>query len=236
MKNIKALIVAAGRGRRLGNITSKTPKPLVKVNGEPLIKRSIEILTGFGINDITVVVGYKKEFVKQALPKHIKYVSNPEFECTNNLMSMYYGAKNITGSNFLYLHSDIWYDPRIIEQTLKQTNNITFMVDEKTCQEEEMKLKIKNNLVIEADKNIPPSESIGEWLGIAKFSIEGGINYINEVNSVASPKNNSYDCSVVKNLYAKGININWSGIGEYPWIEIDFIEDLKEAERLSKKS
>ena len=42
MKNIKALIVAAGRGSRLGNITSKTPKPLVKVNEEPLIKRSID--------------------------------------------------------------------------------------------------------------------------------------------------------------------------------------------------
>ena len=95
MKNIKALIVAAGRGSRLGNITSKNPKPLVKVNEEPLIKRSIEILTSFGINDITVVVGYKKELIKQSLPKNIQFVSNPEFECTNNLMSMYYGAKNI---------------------------------------------------------------------------------------------------------------------------------------------
>ena len=55
-------------------------------------------------------------------------------------MSMYYGAKNVIGSNFLYLHSDIWYDPRIIQKALKQTNNITFMVDQKTCEEEEMKL------------------------------------------------------------------------------------------------
>ena len=47
MKNIKALIVAAGRGSRLGAITTETPKPLVKVNGEPLLKRSIEILSSF---------------------------------------------------------------------------------------------------------------------------------------------------------------------------------------------
>ena len=166
---------------------------------------------------------------------NIQYITNTEYAYTNNLMSMYYGAKNVIGSNFLYLHSDIWYDPRIIQKALKQTNNITFMVDQKICQEEEMKLKIKNNLVVEADKNIPPSESLGEWLGITKFSIEGGISYINEINSVASQRNNSYDCSVVKNLSLKGIDVNWSGIGEYPWIEIDFIEDIKEAEKLSRK-
>ena len=111
MKNIKALIVAAGRGSRLGSITTETPKPLVKVNGEPLLKRSIEILSSFGVDDITVVVGYKAELIKNSLPKNIKYVTNPEYEYTNNLMSMYYGSKNVIGSNFLYLHSDIWYDP-----------------------------------------------------------------------------------------------------------------------------
>ena len=236
MKNIKALIVAAGRGSRLGSITTETPKPLVKVNGEPLLKRSIEILSSFGVDDITVVVGYKAELIKNSLPKNIKYVTNPEYEYTNNLMSMYYVSKNLIGSNFLYLHSDIWYDPRIIKKVLKQRDNITFMVDQKLCQEEEMKLKIKNNIVAEADKNIPPSESLGEWLGITKFSIEGGISYINEIKLVASPNNNSYDCSVVKNLFLKGIDVNWSGVGKYPWIEIDFIEDLKEAEKLSRKN
>ena len=122
MKNIKALIVAAGRGSRLGAITTETPKPLVKVNGEPLLKRSIEILSSFGVDDITVVVGYKAELIKNSLPKNIKYVTNPEYEYTNNLMSMYYGSKNVIGSNFLYLHSDIWYDPRIIKKVQGKKN------------------------------------------------------------------------------------------------------------------
>ena len=40
----------------------------------------------------------------------------------------------------------------------------------------------------------------------------------------------------MKNLFLKGIDVNWSGVGKYPWIEIDFIEDLKEAEKLSRKN
>ena len=102
MEEIKALIVAAGRGRRLGTITTNTPKPLVEINGEPLLKRSIEILSSFGINNVTVVVGYKEDLIKNSLPSNIQYITNREYAYTNNLMSMYYGAKNVIGSNFLY--------------------------------------------------------------------------------------------------------------------------------------
>ena len=55
---MRAIILAAGRGKRLGNLTKEIPKPLVKVNGVPLIERNIKYLKENNISDIVINVSY----------------------------------------------------------------------------------------------------------------------------------------------------------------------------------
>ena len=67
MSKIKrAILVAAGEGSRLRPVTLETPKPLVKVNGKCIMDTSIEALRANGIQDIYIVVGYKKETFYEA--------------------------------------------------------------------------------------------------------------------------------------------------------------------------
>lgn len=87
-----AIILAAGRGKRLENLTDEQPKPLCKVRGEVLIERLIEQLQAKGIDDIYVVVGYRYWKFDYLNEKYaVTLVYNKKWFCTNNIISFIKG-------------------------------------------------------------------------------------------------------------------------------------------------
>jgi CTP:phosphocholine cytidylyltransferase-like protein len=88
MKIQRAIILAAGQGLRLKPLTDKTPKPLLKVNGKPMIESEIEILQSIGINDIHIVTGYlaeKFDYLKKKYGVILHFNKNWKM---SNLMSL----------------------------------------------------------------------------------------------------------------------------------------------------
>jgi len=165
----------------------------------------------------------------------VSYLVSEDFASTNNMTSMYVGRDANAGEPFLYLHADLWYDPKIIEIACRQTGDIVLLVEEKICGDEEMKVRVKDGLVIEADKAIEPTEAYGEWLGITKFEPQGALVYFDEVERTLSHSRTLYDCAVVRDLAAQGVAMNCADIGKLPWVEIDFQDDLMHARSLAKQ-
>ena len=91
MTQRNAIILAAGRGERLRPVTDDIPKPLIKVNGVVIIDTILNALEKNGITDIYVVIGYHKEKFEAwaSLHSNIKLITNPYFETTNNISSLY---------------------------------------------------------------------------------------------------------------------------------------------------
>jgi len=101
MERIKrAIIVAAGEGKRLRPVTSETPKPLVDVNGIRMIDTSIGALRKNGIHEIYLVTGYKKEQFHAAFDDdpEINVIENPYFDQGNNITSMYMVREYLPGA------------------------------------------------------------------------------------------------------------------------------------------
>ena len=230
---MKALIVAAGRGNRLSPTTDSIPKAAIEINGESLINRSVRILKSHGIDDITVVVGYRHEKIRELLGNSVNYVMNPDFATTNNMVSMELGMTEIGNNPFIYLHGDIWYEPSIISLALIDKNTFTLIVDKKHCGEEEMKVRIEDGFVIEADKGIPTQQTYGEWLGIATFNSSGAEIYHKIIQKLLILDSQQYDCAAISHLAMTGLSIDYIAIGNRKWIEIDFIEDLIEARKIA---
>jgi D-glycero-D-manno-heptose 1,7-bisphosphate phosphatase len=65
MKKIDLVILAGGRGTRLGSITDKTPKPLIKINGIPFLQHLINYYSKFDFDNIYIIAGYKGEQIKK---------------------------------------------------------------------------------------------------------------------------------------------------------------------------
>ncbi|RLJ07439.1 MAG: nucleotidyltransferase [Candidatus Aenigmatarchaeota archaeon] len=118
---MKGLIIAAGDGTRMGELTQERPKPLISILGKPLIERIILAAKKAGIRSFVVVTGYLGEKIRRRLGNgrklgvKIRYVSNPEWERENGLSVL--KAKKLLGKeNFILMMSDHLFEPKIIKK------------------------------------------------------------------------------------------------------------------------
>ena len=91
---MQAIILAAGMGRRLGELTGDNTKCMLEVNGVRLIDRTLECLNDVGVTKLIMVVGYKAQNVINYVGRNykginIEYVENPIYDKTNNIYSLY---------------------------------------------------------------------------------------------------------------------------------------------------
>ena len=113
----QAILLAAGYGKRLEPFTEKTPKPLLEIGGVRIIERLIESLLQWGIADITVVTGYRKECFSY-LPGKYSYVrlcENPAYCEGNNILSLHAARHILKRGSVMILDADQWiYDASIL--------------------------------------------------------------------------------------------------------------------------
>ena len=82
---MKALILAAGRGSRMKNLTDDKPKCLIEFRGRPLLDWQLDAIHEAGINDIAIVTGYKREML---IGRGLKEFNNPRWNETNMVFSL----------------------------------------------------------------------------------------------------------------------------------------------------
>lgn len=112
----RAIIMAAGIGKRMRPVTFETPKPLIKVNGVRMIDTVIEALHSNGISEIYVVVGYLKEkfYSLENEYEDLKLIVNPYYDKCNNISSLYVARNYI--SNAIILDGDqIIFDQNVLK-------------------------------------------------------------------------------------------------------------------------
>ena len=140
---MKAIILAAGKGRRLKKTFDK-PKCLIRLsNGETILERICRILRKNGIEKIIVVTGYKKQLIDQEQIKNIKTVFFPKFSKTNNLQTLLSVKKFINGE-FLCLFGDIVFDENIIKDLISiKKRHILLAVRKKKILQDTMRVRVK---------------------------------------------------------------------------------------------
>lgn len=103
----RAIIMAAGIGKRMRPITFKTPKPLIEVNGTRMIDTIIDALLANGIDDINIVTGYLADSFKALSDKYpmVRFIHNPDFDKYNNISSLYY-ARDLLDTDVIITDAD----------------------------------------------------------------------------------------------------------------------------------
>jgi len=180
---MRAIILAAGLGLRLGQHTKDIPKALLDLNGKSILERQISLLREYGVNEIFVVTGYQRE---KYILKDIEYIFNPRYSETEQLASMMVARTKIF-DDVLVIFGDIIFDSQILQQILASNDDIAIAIDldwEKSYNERTDNPKSLADKVLINQKKILrisaketsldiESQTVGEFLGVIKLSANG---------------------------------------------------------------
>ena len=236
---MQAIMMAAGKGSRLGSLTGGKPKAFAQINGKRLIDYNLRLLETYQVDEIIIVTGYQCEaFEKLAADdKRVKTVYNPFYEMMNVLGSFYMGM-HLLHDDFIYLHADTICEPRIFEQLVKMEADVTLPVDCKACDDEAMKVRSEDGKIVQITKNMPNELADGEFIGMASFRRSVIPALCEKTKHLLMEKEfAAYFESAIQRL----IDETEFGIKEVPtdgafWAEIDFMEDYENAVKKIPKS
>jgi choline kinase len=227
----KAIILAAGKSKRLGALTENMPKCLLPLGSKTILEHQIENLRLNGISDITIVTGFCEEMIRKSCGSSFRYVSNPVFDKTNSIYSLWLALKQIQ-DGVIVLNSDVVFHPDILAELTGSPYHDALTVSfQDDMGAEEMKVKVKEGKIYDISKGIDPDEADGENVGIVKFSAEGVKVLFKKVDElVKQGVVNAWAPLVFQKicLYHDLYCVSTEGL---PWIEIDFPEDLEKARK-----
>jgi histidinol-phosphate/aromatic aminotransferase/cobyric acid decarboxylase-like protein/choline kinase len=131
---MQALMLAAGKGSRLGKYTKDNTKCMLEINGKRLIDYTIENLKKVGIDKLIMVVGYKKENVINYLGNEykgvkIEYIENPKYNTTNNIYSLYLAKEKLIEDDTILLESDLIFEGKILDKLINDKRENLAVVD-----------------------------------------------------------------------------------------------------------
>jgi len=118
----KAIILAAGSGRRLSPFTDNAPKCLAPVNGVPILVNALTQLRDSGIQETVIVVGHLKENIYEMIGNSfngmkISYIESDRYETTNNIYSLWLAREHLT-EDVLLLESDVFFERLLLDRLL----------------------------------------------------------------------------------------------------------------------
>jgi len=225
---LKIVILAAGIGSRLGN---PFPKPLTPLkDGESIMGKQLKNITKyFDINDVSIVVGFKKDLIMERFPE-VTYVYNPFFDRTNTSKSLLQALKKHRGESVLWLNGDVVFDERLFDELLLdiQQNTSFIAVNTSSVADEEVKYTLKNNRVDKLSKEV--KNGLGEAVGINFISSDSLDLFIEHLE--LCDDNDYFEKGLETAVATDDLHLKAIDISKFDCIEVDFKEDLKNANKI----
>ncbi len=228
---MKAVILAAGIGTRMPEITRGRPKCLIEIGEKTILERQIEILRKNSIEKIYVVIGYKADNVREILGNidDVELIMNEEYETTENIYSLYLVCNYLKGGEFILLNGDAIFEEGIIKKLISKEGDIA-PIDSKYYDLEELKVRERNGRVVEIlPKNTSKEMSDGSTIGIFKLSSKGSEILFDEIESCIEKELKSEWFEYALNNILKKIKMYYEDVHGLKWIEVDTVEDIKKA-------
>lgn len=238
---MQAVILAAGTASRLRPLTEHCPKCLLQIGGKTLLERTIEAITGSGINEITVVTGYLKDMIVTFLNEHypnltFHFIHNEDYASTNNIFSLWLARTQVEGKDFLLMDSDIYCDPLLV-RTIAQQQETALALNRHELGEEEIKVIPDADMhVVEISKTCSISDAIGESVGVERMTADYSAALYKELRLMCEEEGlvNVFYERAFERLVPQGHTFKIIDTTDFFSMELDTVEDFNLAQKLGR--
>lgn len=242
---MKAVILAAGMGKRLAAAAAGLPKCMVPVAGRPIIDRMIERIAAAGLDELVVVTGYERARLEQhlaasnhPLARRAVCVFNERFADWGNFYSKLVAQAAVGDDGFVAFDGDIVMDAALLPRLLAAPGPIALAVERRTdLGDEEMKIRVDGDgRAVELNKRMAPAVALGEFLGIERVDREIAPRVFAALRSLIDRgETDEYYERAYELLMAEGAPFRVADITGCRWTEIDDAADLAFATELVAK-
>lgn len=238
------IILAAGRGSRLKELSLEQPKPMIQVNDVTIISNLIQTMIRSGMQHIVVIIGYKAERLQEHLVPfadqvQLTFVENKDYETTNNIYSLWL-AKDYLRKGFSLFEADVFMEESIVRDFLNSPYEDVMLVDKFQS--------FMNGTVVDFDHDYRVKHMYMKRDQTENFSYEDKYKTVNFYKiseqmsrsfflpkldeHIAGKDTGSYYELIIKEAVDSGLPFYVFETGDRKWFEIDTQEDLQMAQQL----
>lgn len=234
---MKGIILAAGRGSRMGNLTSQSPKCLVELCGKPLLEYQLSALNQAGVSEIGIVCGYLKNKIQDQRIK--KKFENAKWESTNMVISLMCASEWLRSDTCIVSYSDIFYHSSAITPLIDSDADIAITYDinfkslwsarfeNPLADLETFHIDGKSNLQEIGNRANSLDEIQGQYMGLLKFTPFGWSQVTSAFEHYTIDELDKLDMtSLLRKLITLNIPIKTIAYSNI-WGEVDNCNDLK---------
>ncbi len=222
---MQALILAAGRGTRLGDKSGGLPKSLLEVGRRPIVEHQLDALSAAGVGPVAMMLGYAADEIRERVGLKAEYLFNPEFASTNSLYSFWLARDWVKGG-LVVLNCDIVFDPRVLDRLLAADGDALAFDSSSGDGREHMKVKVEDGRLADMSKELPVADAAGENVGILCFTAETAAALFERAGALVEQGRRKDFLGAAVREIAKVRPIRTVDVAGLAWGEIDFPYDL----------
>jgi choline kinase len=227
---MKAVLMAAGVGSRISRYVNR-PKSTLDVGGQPLIRRTVEMLEAKGV-EVAVVTGFQHETIEKALEGlDVKFYNNPFFRVTNSIASLWFARDFVKGDDIILANADVYWDTDIFDALASDGREVVMLGDESRVDNGDYFFGVEDGRIVRYGKQLRRDERTTEYVGIAKIRASVLPDFIAHLCELIDLERYDLWWENVLYEYLDKTPVCVRDVSDMFWAEIDYIDDYARIKR-----
>jgi len=239
---MKAIILSAGQGSRLGHLVDDRPKCLIDFSGRTLLDRQLDTLGANGVDEAVVVTGFHDDRVEEALAKRsggpaVRTIFNPFYKVADNTGSLFMAREELSGDCLVW-NGDTLVSNALMKRVVENDRaGICVTIDRKPgYDEDDMKVVEEGGQLKAIGKRLPLDTVNAESIGLLAFRTGGAERFRDAIEkAMRTPEGTTIWYLRVINQIAQHSEVWTLDIQGEEWGEVDFPADVENARALTAR-
>ena len=231
LRDYKGMIIAAGRGTRMGSAETGRNKCLSEINGKSLLQHTVEKFRSKNVKEIIIGTGFDQATVEGQLAGQATFAFNPRFATTGVLQTVWHAREHLRDHAFIFTTGDQYFDRSVLDLFDHFTGDVGLVFDKKQVDSHDTKaMFVDGRWTFGPD--LPADKVVGELTGMMIFSKSASAKFFAMLEERISTINQQYVYNLLMVLQDQGLNITPLYCQPDTRIEIDYPEELVKARRM----